>query len=111
MVSSQKRAAKKKGAKRTYLGRALEATASALQAARALDDITNLIDETLLAFEIGDRRKSKSYMELVNKALPIVHGVVSENVIKACPKVGFGANYSVSRINSEEKKRRQLRNL
>jgi hypothetical protein len=90
------------------LDRSLEATANSLQAARALGDITNLIDETLLAFDKGNRRKVKSCMELVNKALPIVQTVISENISKACPKVGAGANYSVSRINSEEKKRKAI---
>jgi hypothetical protein len=86
------------------LGRSLEATTNSLQAALALGDITNLIDETLLAYDNGNRRKGKTYMELVNKALPIVQRVISENILKACPKIGAGANYSVARINSEEKK-------
>jgi hypothetical protein len=108
MLSAQKRVAKKKGAMRTSLGRSLEATANSLQAARALGDITNLIYETLLAYDKGDRRKVKSCMELVNKALPIVQRVISVNISKACPKVGAGANSSVSRINSEEKKRKTI---
>jgi hypothetical protein len=91
------------------LGRSLEATTNSLQAARALGDITNLIDETLLAYEKVNRRKGKACMELVvNKALPIVQRVTSENILKACPKVGAGANYSVSHINSEEKKRKTI---
>jgi hypothetical protein len=102
MLSAQKRAAKKKGANRTSLGRSLEATPNFLQAARrALGDITNLIDETLLAYESGSRTKGKAYMNLVHKALPIVQRDISENVVKACPKVVAAANYSVSCISSE----------
>jgi hypothetical protein len=108
MLSAQKRAANSKAAKRTSLGRSLEATANSLQADRALGDIANLIAETLVAYENGDRRKSKTCMELVKKALPIVQRGISENFVKACPKVGAGANYSVSRINSEEKKRKAI---
>jgi hypothetical protein len=78
MLSAQKRAAKKKGDKRTSLGRSLEATANSLQAARAPGDITNLIDETLLVYENGNRRKGKTCMDLVSKALPIVQRVISD---------------------------------
>jgi hypothetical protein len=104
MLSAQRTVAKKKGAKRTSFGRSLEVTANSLQAARALGDITNLIDETLIAYEIGNRRKGKACMELVNKALPIVQRVISENILKT-KVLGAGANYSVSHISSEEKKR------
>jgi hypothetical protein len=54
--------------------------------------------------------KARACIELVNKALPIVQRVISENILKACPnpKVGAGADYSVSRINGEEKKRKAI---
>jgi hypothetical protein len=97
-----------KGIKRTSLGRTLEATTNSLQSARALRDITNLVHESLLAYEEGNRRKGKSCLNLVCKVLPILERDLSENVVKACPKVGASANYSVSRINSEEKKRKAI---
>jgi hypothetical protein len=47
-------------------------------------------------------------MGLVQKALPLVQRVISENIVKACPKVGGGASYSISRMNNEEKKRKAI---
>ena len=104
MSLAQKRVAKKKGAKRTSLGRSLEATTNSLQSTSSLGDITNLVRETILANKNGKSKKFNTCMELVEQVLPILERDISEYVVKACPKVGAGANYSVSRITSEEKK-------
>jgi hypothetical protein len=106
MLSVQKRVAKKKGAKRTSLGKSLEATANSLQAARALGNITNLIDSLYLPTITVTKRKARQDLHGVGQQ-GVTHRakrVISENVVKTCPKVGTGANYAVARINTEEKK-------